>query len=764
MRIVGIGAGPASLWFSILMRQAFPDVEIELHERNRYDDTFGWGVVFSDETLDGFAGADGPAYAAIQRAFVHWTDIETFVGGTCVRSTGHGFSGLSRRTLLLILQDRARELGVTIHFESDISDPERLRAGADVLLGTDGVRSVVRETWAEHFRPSLDWRKCKFSWLGTNKPLEAFTFVFEETEHGLFQVHAYPFQREPETLGTWIVECTEDTWRRAGLDQADEAETVAFCERVFAKHLDGHRLLANKSIWRTFPTVKNGTYVHDNVVLLGDAAHTAHFSIGSGTKLAMEDAMALVDAFRQHGLDDWRGALQTYDVTRRDDSDRLQHAAQTSLEWFENSERYLVQPPWQFTFNLMTRSKRITYDNLERRDPTLVEDVRDRFAEQAGVVVEPTYDAPPPGYTPYRLRELTLRNRIVVSPMCQYQARGGVPGDHHFVHLGSFAMGGAGLVIAEATGVTLEGRITHGCTALCDAATESGWARVLEFIRAHSEVPIGIQLGHAGRKASSSLPWEGDRPLTDASAWATVGPTDQPFRAGGPPPRALGRAEMDDLVAAFLASFERAKRLGFDLLELHMAHGYLLSSFLSPLVNTRDDEYGGDRAGRMRFPLEVARAAREAWPAEKPLSVRVSASDWMDDEGGQTIEDTVAFARELQAIDVDLIDVSSAGNDPRSRVIAGRMYQVPFAERIRFETGMPTMAVGGIQGVDHVNTIVAAGRADLCAIARAHLLNPHLALEGSAQYREQGTWWPLSYRAASMRPITREERRRRQRR
>jgi anthraniloyl-CoA monooxygenase len=763
MRIVGIGAGPASLYFAILMKKAFPGVAIELHERNRADDTFGWGVVFSDETLDGFEDADAPSYAAIQREFVHWTDIENWVGDTCVRSTGHGFSGLARRSLLLILQDRARELGVTMHFESDITDARALAADCDLLLGTDGVNSLVRDAWSDAFQPDLDWRRCKFSWLGTTKPLEAFTFVFEETEHGLFQVHAYPFQRGERPLSTWIVECTEATWRRAGLDAATEEETVAYCERVFARHLDGHPLLANKSVWRTFPTVKNATYHHENVVLLGDAAHTAHFSIGSGTKLAMEDAVALVDAFQRLGLDDLPAVLADYDAARRDDADRLQHAAQTSLEWFENSERYLGQPPWQFMFNLMTRSKRITYDNLERRDPDLVEQVRDAFAASTGVTVEATYDAPPPAYTPFALRDLTLRNRIVVSPMCQYQAEGGVPNDWHFVHLGSLGLGGAGLLMTEATNVTADGRITYGCTGLYDEATEAGWARVLAFVREHADIPFGIQLGHAGRKASYSLPWAGDRALTDASAWPTLGPTAEPYRRGAPAPRAATRADLDAVTAAFVAATKRAGRLGFDLVELHMAHGYLLSSFLSPLSNRRTDRYGGSLENRMRYPLEVARAVRAAWPAAKPLAVRVSASDWLDDDGGQTIGETVAFARELKAVGVDLIDVSSAGNDPRSRPVYGRMYQVPFAEQIRFEAEMPVMAVGGIQGVDHVNTIVAAGRADLCAIARAHLTNPHLALEGSARYRETTTAWPLSYRAASAPPLTRAERRRRRR-
>jgi anthraniloyl-CoA monooxygenase len=741
LKVVCIGAGPASLYTGILLKKAYADCDVRLLEQNRADDTFGWGVVFSDETLGQFEAADPETYEEITSRFAYWTDIETHYAGTCVRSTGHGFSGLARKDLLGILRRRCEALGVEVEYEHTVTDP-RVHAEADLLVGGDGLHSVVREAYAEHFRPALDWRRCKFTWLGTTRPLEAFTFVFKENEHGLFQVHAYPFQ---EDLSTWIVECHEEVWRRAGLDQADEAATVAYMEALFAAELDGHRLLANKSIWRTFPTVKCERWHHENVVLLGDAAHTAHFSIGSGTKLAMEDAIELVEAFRVHGPDDVPGALSAYEAGRRDTVERIQHAAQTSLEWFENSGRYVTQHPLQFTFNLMTRSKRITYDNLARRDPELVEGVSAWFAREAGRDW-PAWDLPPaPAYTPFRVRGLELENRIVVSPMCQYSAVEGTPTDWHLVHLGSFATGGAGLVMTEMTCVAPDARITHGCTGLYDDAHVAAWQRIVDWMREHGAPKIGLQLGHAGRKASCTLPWEGDVPLQGASAWETLAPSAVPFRPDGPPPREMTRRDMDRVRDQFVRAARRALEIGFDLIELHLAHGYLFSSFISPLANLRQDEYGGALEDRMRYPLEVLEAVRAELPDDMPLFARISASDWLDEHGGLTDADAVQVSRMLHAAGADVIDVSSAYVTPGSEPVYGRMYQVPFADRIRHETGIPVMAVGGIEGIDHVNTIVAAGRADLCAIARAHLRNPHLALEGAARYRERVQSWPRQY-------------------
>jgi len=744
MRVVCIGAGPASLYTAILLKKLHPDTEIAVYEQNRADDTFGWGVVFSDETLGGFEEADAESYAEIRGHFRTWTDIDTWYGGTCVRSTGHGFCGLARKTLLQILQRRCAGLGVTLEFERRIDDVTPY-LDADLVVAGDGINSMVRERFAEHFRPTLDWRKCKFTWLGTTKPFDAFTFIFRANEHGLYRVHAYPFE---DGLSTFIVECREETWERAGLQEATEAETVAYVRELFGDHLEGHELLVNRSIWRTFPTVRNGTWSHGNVVLLGDAAHTAHFSIGSGTKLAMEDAMALVAAFQEHGTGDVPAVLAAYEAAHRDETERLQHAAQTSLEWFENTERYMRQDPLQFCFNLMTRSKRITYDNLALRDPDLVDRVTATFADEAGVTWAEGRYPPPPALTPYRIRGTRLSNRIVVSAMCQYSARDGVPNDWHLVHLGSFATGGASLVMTEMTCVSDHARITHGCTGLWNTDQVKAWKRIVDWMKANGNARVGIQLGHAGRKGSCSLPWDGDRPLTDGTGWTTLAPSAIPFRASGPPPLAMERGHMEVVRDEFVAAAMRALQVGFDVVELHFAHGYLLSSFISPLSNRRQDEYGGSLANRMRFPLEVLAAVRSALPESMPLFVRISASDWLDDEGGLTAEDAVEVARMLHAGGADVIDVSSAYVTPESEPVYGRMYQVPFADRIRHATGVPVMAVGGIQGIDHANTIVAAGRADLCAIARAHLLNPHLTLEGIARYQEERQPWPRQYQPA----------------
>ena len=746
MKIACLGGGPAGLYFAILMKKAFPEAAIVVHERNKADDTFGFGVVFSDETLGNFEAADEPTYREIRRLFRYWGDIETHLGDEVVRSTGHGFCGMSRRRLLQVFHARCRELGVELRFESDVVDDSTVQA--DLVVACDGINSAVRARHADHFQPSLDWRKCKFTWLGTTLPMDAFTFWFERTEFGVFQVHAYPFE---EGLGTFIVECTEEAWRAAGLDKADEAATIAFCERVFARKLGGHRLVANRSIWRTFPTVRCGAWTKGNLVLIGDAAHTAHFSIGSGTKLAMEDAIALRDAFVRHGVQDVPATLAKYEEARKTEVLKLQKAAQTSLEWFENSARYMDQDPVEFTFNLMTRSKRITYENLRKRDPELVRRATERYARAQGRATAAGRATPPPAFVPLAIRGVELANRIVVSPMCQYSAHEGVPGDWHLVHLGSRAIGGAGLVLAEATSVSSDGRITPGCTGLWNDAQRDAWKRIVDFVHASSGAKLGIQLGHAGRKASCSTPWEGDAPLVDARAWPTIGPSADAFKEGWHVPKAMTRSDMDRVRDDFVAATRRALAAGFDLLELHAAHGYLLSSFLSPLSNKRLDEHGGSLANRMRYPLEVVEAVRAAWPADKPLFVRISASDWLDAEGGFTCDDAVVLARELKLRGVDCVDVSSAGNSPRSRIDFGRMYQVPFADAIRHGAGLLVQCVGAVQGIDHANTVLAAGRADLVAMARPHLADPYLALHAAAEAGHEVPW-PRQYLAAKPRP------------
>jgi anthraniloyl-CoA monooxygenase len=741
MNIACIGGGPAGLYFALLMKKAFPALDIRVSEKNRADDTFGWGVVFSRETLGNLRDADAKSYAEIENRFVYWDDIETHYRGTVTTSTGHGFCGLSRRQLLVLLQERCRELGVTLEFQRDV--PVEPPPKADLVIGCDGVHSPLRERHAAVFKPAIDWRKCKFSWLGTTLPLKAFTFIFKETPHGLFQVHAYPFEKN---LSTFIVECREEVWKSAGLDAMDEAASVAFLERLFENDLHGHKLLANKSVWRTFPTIRCEKWVHGNLVLMGDSAHTAHFSIGSGTKLAMEDAMALAAEFQKQGLSDVPKVLASYEKSRKDEVSRVQRAAQPSLEWFENSARYMGQPAPQLTFNLMTRSKRITWENLRMRDEKLVGQVDDLFANEHGSKRRSDGSPPPPLFAPLKLKEVTLRNRVVVSPMCQYVAKDGVPQDWHLVHLGSRAMGGAGLVFTEMTDVSPEGRITYGCAGLWSDAQALAWKRVVDFVHGNSFARIGMQLAHAGRKGSCHLPWEknGTSLGPDEGAWQTLGPSAIPFVKGSHVPKEMDAADLKKVRDDFAAAAVRARDAGFDALELHMAHGYLLSSFLTPLANRRTDAYGGSLENRLRFPLEVLDAVRAVWPKERALGARISAHDWMGKEGSQP-EDAVAVARALKEHGADFVDVSSGGNVFEQKPEYGRMYQVPFAEAVRYGAGITTITVGNIQGTDHANTVLAAGRADLVALARGHLSDPYLT-NRHAQAENVDTFdWPKPY-------------------
>ena len=744
MRVVVIGGGPAGLYFSLLFKKVRPEARIQVLERNGPSDTFGWGVVFSDETLGGFQEADPESYEEIARSFAYWDSIETHVNGHCVRSTGHGFCGLARKRLLNILQARCEALGVEIEYHREVESLDEF-AGVDLILAADGVNSFIRQRYAEHFRPSLDWRKCRFSWLGTTLPLKSFTFHFKENEHGLWQVHAYPFE---DKLSTWIVETHGDTLQRAGLEDASEEEIVAYCSELFAEELKGHPLLINRSVWRRFPTVRCERWHHENIVLVGDAAHTAHFSIGSGTKLAMEDAISLVDAFVEKPQSDVPTVLAHYQASREVDGLKLQKAAQTSLEWFENSRRYLGQDPLSFTFNLMTRSKRITYQNLAERDPALVARVTETFQRSCDAPLDSEGNPPPPVFTPFSLRELRLPNRMVVSPMCQYSCADGLVGDWHLVHLGSRAVGGAGLIITEMTNVAPEGRITKGCAGMYRPEHVDAWARITRFVHENSSSAIGVQLAHAGRKGSVLHPWDGaDTPLSEGG-WTTLGPSALAFDEGWPAPKEMDAEDRERVIAEFVRATEMSEAAGFDLIELHMAHGYLLSSYLSPLSNQRDDEYGGSLEGRMRFPMEVFRAVRETWPEKRPLVVRISATDWLDD--GFTPEESVELALRLKDAGCDAIDVSTAGNSPLSRPVYGRMYQVPFAEKIRYEAKLPVMAVGAIQGADHANTILAAGRADLTCLARPHLADPYLSFHAAQElgFPDQawpGQYWPARY-------------------
>lgn len=739
MKIVCIGGGPAGLYFALLYKKARPEADVTVVERNASGVTFGWGVVFSDETLSYLEESDGPTYRAITQSFAHWDAIDVHYGGAHLRSGGHGFSGIARRDLLRILQERCRELGVELLFETEVDDYRVTVAqlgGADLVVACDGVNSKVRELHAGSFRPSVDLRSARYIWLGTKKKFDAFKFFFERNEHGMFQVHGYRFD---EGTSTFIAECDEASFLAAGLDEATTEESVAYLERLFGQHLGGERLLGNRSSWVQFPTIKCERWSHDNVVLLGDAAHTAHFSIGSGTKMAMEDSIALVSALLAHPTSVPR-ALEAYEEERRPIVERTQKAAEDSLLWFENVKRYREHEPTQFAFSLLTRSKRITFDNLKLRDEGFAEHVRS-WHEERTPRAEP---GAPAMFTPFSLRDLVLPNRVVVSPMCMYSSVDGLPNDFHFTHYLARAMGGAGLVMCEMTNVSREGRITPHCAGMYLPEHVEAWRRIVTAIHAQTASKVGVQLGHAGRKASTKPMWEGsDRPL-DSGNWPVMSASPLPYFPDSQVPREMDRADMDRVKAEFVDATRRADDAGFDLLELHMAHGYLLASFLSPLTNVRTDGYGGSRDARMRYPLEVLEAVRAAWPKHKPLSVRISSTDWLP--GGTTDEDVVALARALKERGTDIVDCSAGMTTPDSRPrFYGRMYQAFWSDMVRNEVKIPTIAVGNISSADQINTLVLSGRADLCALARPHLANPHFTIGAAIEQGYRGVFIPNQY-------------------
>ncbi|HKU82011.1 MAG TPA: bifunctional salicylyl-CoA 5-hydroxylase/oxidoreductase [Candidatus Tumulicola sp.] len=734
MHVTCVGGGPAGLYFSLLIKRRFPGWTVRVLERNRPLDTFGWGVVFSDATLENLRAADEPTHRAITQAFAHWDDIDIYFNGTTIVSGGHGFSGIARKELLSILQHRAGEVGVDLRFETDVTDVAALR-DCDLLVGSDGVNSRVRAAYAGAFQPNIDRRLCRFVWLGTTLPLDAFTFIFERTEHGWFTVHAYRFDRE---CSTFIVECREETWLAHGLDSADTQRTIDFCEDLFAKYLHGHRLMANSAHlrgrdWLNFARVSNERWVYENVVLMGDAAHTAHFSVGSGTKLALEDAIGLADALaRSDGK--LEQALPEYEAARWVEVLKLQNAARNSTEWFENVARYATLPHEQFAYSLLTRSQRIGHENLRLRDTTYVERIERWFAGGPPI---------PPMFTPIRLRDLSLHNRVVVSPMDMYSAVDGMPNDFHLAHLGARALGGAGLIFTEMTCVTRDGRISPGCTGMYLPEHVPAWRRIVELVHGFSAAKICLQLGHSGPKGSTKLMWEGmDEPLDEAN-WPVVGPSAISYAPINQVPRELTRAEMRDIRDAFVRAAEMGLQAGFDMLELHCAHGYLLSSFITPLLNHRTDEYGGSLENRLRYPLEVFAAIRAAWPQERPISVRISATDWVD--GGISGDDAVEIARAFKRAGADLIDVSTGQTSPDAKPVYGRMFQTPYADKIRNEIGIATMAVGNVTEPDQVNAILAAGRADLVALGRPHLADPAWTLHAAAQLGYANAPWPVQY-------------------
>ncbi len=747
MRITCIGGGPAGLYFALLMKQQDPRHEVTLVERNAPSDTFGWGVVFSDQTLGALQRADAKTAGQILDAFNHWDDIDVHFHGRTMRSGGHGFCGIGRKRLLNILQARCEELGVVMRYSTDCPDDADI--DADLIIACDGLNSRIRSKYAATYQPDVDLRRCRFVWLGTHKLFDAFTFAFEKTEWGWFQAHAYRFD---ETTSTFIVEAPEEVWRAAGLEGMSKEEGIHFCERLFAKYLDGHALMSNaahlrgSAQWIRFPRVVCRRWVHHNgrapVVLMGDAAHTAHFSIGSGTKLALEDAIDLAGRIAAHP-GDLPSALNEYEAKRGVEVLKIQNAARNSTEWFENVERHAKLEPEQFAYALLTRSQRISHENLRLRDARYVGELESWLAGQAGLEAQPL----PPMFTPFTLRGVTLKNRVVVSPMAQYSAVDGLPGDHHLVHLGARAMGGAGLVFCEMTCTSPDARITPGCPGLWNDAQTQAWKRIVDFVHGNTTAKIAMQLGHAGPKGSTRVPWQGEDLPLEAGNWPLLSASPQQYLDGVSAwAKAMSRADMDRVRDDFVAATKRAAQAGFDWLELHCAHGYLLSAFLSPLTNQRSDEYGGSLTNRLRFPLEVFAAMRAAWPAYKPMSVRLSAHDWVP--GGNTPADAVEMAHAFQAAGCDLIDVSSGQVSKEQKPVYGRMFQTPFADLIRNEVGIATMAVGAISEADHVNSIIAAGRADLCAIARPHLANPAWTLLEAAKIGHTsgvGADWPVQY-------------------
>jgi len=741
MKTVCLGGGPAGLYFAISLKLRQPDAEVVVIERNRPDDTFGWGVVLSDETLDNLGANDAKSAAAIRDHFAYWDDIKVVKEDVEITSTGHGFCGLGRKQMLLMLQDRARELGVDLRFETEVDDIDALRHEYDLVVAADGINSKTRTRYEDAFRPEIDTRACKFVWLGTNAKFDdAFTFIFKKTDHGWIWAHAYQFDAD---TATFIVECAEETWKGLGFDKMGQDDMIAVCEKIFADHLDGHPLISNMkhlrgSAWLNFNRVLCEKWHHENVVLLGDASATAHFSIGSGTKLALESAIALADLVTKE--DSLEKAFEKYQEERRTDVLRLQSAARNSTEWFEEVERYLHLDPVQFNYSLLTRSQRISHENLRLRDAKWLQSAEEWFQTQAGA--NGAHRAPM--FAPFRLRDMRLKNRVVVSPMAQYKAVDGTPTDWHFVHYSERAKGGAGLVYVEMTCVSPEGRITPGCPGLYTPEHEAQWKRLCDFVHAETDAKLCMQIGHSGRKGSTQLGWETmDAPLKDGN-WPTMSASAIPWNEGHSAPKEMDRADMDTVRDQFVSAAEMADRAGFDMIELHAAHGYLLSSFISPISNIREDEYGGSLENRMRYPLEVFRAMRAVWPEGKPMSVRISATDWVA-KRGVSGEEAVEIAQMFHDAGVDIVDVSAGQTSVEAKPVYGRMFQTPFSDRIRNERGIPTMAVGNIYEPDHVNSILMAGRADLVCLARPHLADPYWTLHAAAALQDEGTQWPLPY-------------------
>ena len=702
-------------------------------------------MVLSDETLDNLEKNDSISAESIRSNFAYWDDIALHHKGKKLKSTGHGFCGIGRKTLLVILQERARELGVQLKFESEVGSASDYMNDYDIVVAADGLNSKTRSEYAEIFKPDTDLRKCQFVWLGTKQKFDdAFTFIFEKTKHGWVWAHAYQFDSD---TATFIVECSQDTFDAFGFNNLTQTESINICQDIFKNYLDGNKLMTNAnhirgSAWIKFPRVLCKKWSHKNIVLLGDASATAHFSIGSGTKLALESAISLANNLsieKNHS-----SAFKKYEESRKLEVLRLQSAAKNSVEWFEDVERYLDLDPIQLKYSLLTRSQRISHENLRERDPEWLNQAEKWFQSRAGVKNNEKVRAPM--FAPFKLRELELKNRIVVSPMAQYKAINGCPTDWHFVHYAERAKGGAGLIYVEMTCISSEGRITPGCTGLYSKEHEFSWKRIIDFIHLETEAKISCQIGHSGRKGSTQLGWEKmDAPLKNGN-WPIISASSIPWSKNNAVPVEMTELKMEEVLKQFVSSTEMANRAGFDMIELHAAHGYLISSFISPKSNIRKDKYGGSLDNRMRYPLRVAEAMRKSWPKEKPMSVRISANDWVGEEG-ITPQESVKIAKMFKAIGIDIIDVSAGQTSDEAKPVYGRMFQTPFSDRIRNEAGINTMAVGNIYEADHVNSILMAGRADLVCIARPHLSNPYWTLHAGTSIGDRSEKWLKPYEA-----------------
>ena len=748
LKIVCLGGGPSSLYFSILMKKANPDHDITVIERGDRDSTWGFGVVFSDDTLRGFMEADAASYKRIVEQFAYWGGIDTTIHGKKINSQGHGFCGMSRLKLLNVFHDRCDELGVNIKFNTDITDVEQLNGDDyDLVVAGDGITSILREKYKDEFGTTMDWRANKFCWLATSKPLDDFEFIFRKNEHGWWWVHAYRYE---EGTTTWIVETSEETWAAAGMEHATEEDTKAYCEELFKEDLDGHPIVTNRSVWRTFPVVRNERLYHKNIVLMGDAVRSAHFSIGSGTKLAMEDAIALAGYLDECG-GDVDEALEMYQGIRKDEADRLQRTAVVSLSWFEHIDRYgAAQEAEQFTFNMMCRAKRVTYENLRLRDPGYIAELDKWFAGHTKATTgfdDIDVENPAvPVFQPFRIGSMRVENRFQLSAMCQYCSDGGTPTDWHLMHYGERAVGGVGLLNTEMLCIAPDARITPGCAGIWSDEQADKWRHIVDFVHKNSKAKICAQIGHAGRKGATCVPWQGgiDEPLRQG-AWEIIAPSPLPYLEHSAVPRAMTEDDMDSVTEQFINAAKNADRAGFDMIEVHLAHGYLLSTFISPYTNHRDDEYGGDIESRLRFPLRVVNAMREAWPQDKPVSVRISASDWV--EGGLSEDDLLAMAAMLKEAGVDIINVSTGQVTKDEDPVYGRMFQSPFADQIRNEIGIPTIVAGNITTADQANTLVAAGRTDIVAFGRAIMNEPHFVLQAAAHYGHTDQYWAPQYLA-----------------